>query len=140
MKVEYDFNCSCYVENIITEVPDNATDEEIRQFLIDEIMDIYCNLSWREYKEKTDIEKFFEHNKINIHKRKQWKVIRSFENKKEELISLIGEKNYNSWISNLKASYTNVEEKLSLEDLFAVDEFEDANKLNAGLTIWGLKA
>ena len=52
MKVTYNFDCHCCVENIEINVPENATNEEIEQAIFDNIVGRYANdFSWKKEKE-----------------------------------------------------------------------------------------
>ena len=48
MVVYYDFYCHCCVEDIELCVPNDATDEEIKMAVLNDIISLYANhLGWR---------------------------------------------------------------------------------------------
>ena len=52
MKVTYNFDCHCCVEDIEINVPKNATNEETEQAIFDDIVGRYANnFNWKTEKE-----------------------------------------------------------------------------------------
>ena len=52
MKITYNFDCHCCVEDIEINVPKNATNEEIEQAIFDDIVSKYANnFNWKKEKE-----------------------------------------------------------------------------------------
>ena len=52
MKITYNFDCHCFVENIEINVPENATNEQIEQAIFDDIVSRYANnFDWKKEKE-----------------------------------------------------------------------------------------
>ena len=52
MKVTYNFDCHCCVEDIELNVPENATNEEIEQAIFNDIVARYANnFDWKKEKE-----------------------------------------------------------------------------------------
>ena len=52
MKITYNFDCHCRVEDIEINVPKNATNEEIEQAIFDDIVSKYANnFNWKKEKE-----------------------------------------------------------------------------------------
>ena len=48
MKITYNFDCHCCVEDIEINVPKNATNEETEQAIFDDIVSKYANdFSWK---------------------------------------------------------------------------------------------
>ena len=43
MKITYNFDCHCYVEDIEINVPENATNKQIEQAIFDDIVARYAN-------------------------------------------------------------------------------------------------
>lgn len=52
MKITYNFDCHCCIEDIEINVPENATNEEIEQAIFDDIVSKYANnFNWKKEKE-----------------------------------------------------------------------------------------
>ena len=52
MKITYNFDCHCCVEDIEINVPKNATNKQIEQAIFNDILGRYANdFSWKKEKE-----------------------------------------------------------------------------------------